>query len=455
MKEEYKKNEGSLWYVYRIALVASVGGFLFGYDLVIISGAILFIEEYFQLSAGMKGFVVSSAVLGAISGPLIGLWFTDRLGRRMTMMAAALFFLISTVGCALASTVWGLCFWRFLGGIGIGLAMMSSPIYIAELSPAEQRGRLVNVNQLSNVIGINMAVIVSYFFSFDGDWRWMFGSQGVPVAFLFIGLMLIPESPRWLAERGRWTDALKILSRINGEEKAGRELAEIRKKLGEEKGNFGELLGGSVRKALVTGTLLMVLSQINGVNMLLLYGPTILSEAGINVGSSAILSSIPVYLFIFVCTMVAFPMIKHFSRRGLLIASVLFMTCGHLLMAFILYKNYPVLFILFPMLIATGAFTLGLAPLSWIIVSEFFPTRVRGKAMAVVCFFLYGASFGITQLFPVMTDWFSTEYGSPAGMYLVFAGICLLGALFGWKMVPETKGLSLEEIEEVWKPGRT
>lgn len=440
-----------LRYVYKIALVASVGGFLFGYDLVIISGALLFLEQYFGLSASMKGFVVSSAILGAISGPLIGLWFAERIGRRKTMMLAGVFFMVSTVGCAMAVTVWDLCLWRFLGGMGIGLAMMSSPIYIAELSPAEQRGRLVNVNQLSNVIGINMAVMVSYLFSFDGNWRWMFGSQGIPVAVLMAGLFLIPESPRWLAARGRTDEALDVLTRVNGRQRAGEELEYIQQSLQEREAAFSDLLAPGTRTALWVGIVLMVLSQVNGVNMLLLYAPTILQEAGIGTGTNAILTSIPVYLFIFLCTLLAFPLIAKYSRKSLLIASVACMASGHILMAGILHWQLPAGYILIPMLVATGAFTLGLAPLSWIIVSEFLPNQVRGKAMGVVSFFLHGSSFCMAQVFPLVTEWFSLRYETPAGMYLIFAAVCLAGALFCARKVPETKGVALEDVGKLWE----
>ncbi|GAA4437203.1 sugar porter family MFS transporter [Ravibacter arvi] len=447
---ENREKQRRLFYVYKIALVASVGGFLFGYDLVIISGALLFLEKHFHLTAAMKGFVVSSALLGAISGPLIGLWFADRIGRRKTMLVAALFFMVSTIGCALAVSVWDFCFWRFLGGIGIGLAMMSSPIYIAELAPADQRGRLVNVNQLSNVIGINMAVIVSYFLSFDGDWRWMFGSQGVPVLLLMVGLMLIPESPRWLVEKGRLDEALRILTRINGSRAAEIEFKEIEQAIAQEEGGFRDLFNGGNKRALIVGTILMVLSQVNGVNMMLLYAPTILAQAGISVGSSAILSSIPVYLFIFVCTLLAFPLIRKYPRKGLLNFSFFLMGAGHVAMAVILYLDMPPLSILFPMLLATGAFTLGLAPLSWVIVSEIFPNKIRGKAMGVVCFFLYASSFAIAQVFPVMSEWFENTYGNTAGMYLIFTAICWSGVVFSWRMLPETSGVRLEELDKVW-----
>ncbi len=341
---------------------------------------------------------------------------------------------------------------RFLGGVGIGLAMMSSPIYIAELSPPHMRGSLVNVNQLANVIGINLAVIVSYFFSFEGwGWRWMFGSQAVPIIFLIIGLILIPESPRWLAAQNRIADALKVLTKINGKVKAENELKEIQKELTQETGEFRELLQPGIKKALFIGVVLMIFSQINGVNMMLLYAPSILSEAGISVGSNAILSSIPIFIFIFICTIIAFGLIKRFSRRGLLIGSVLCMGAGHLVMAINLHQHWPPIFTLIPMLIGTGAFTLGFAPLSWIIVSEIFPNRIRGKALAVVCFFLYFSSFITAQIFPMLTHWFNMHFNNAAGVYLIFASLCIACAVFSWKMVPETKGLSLERIGDFWR----
>ncbi len=447
-----KSSGSNRFYIYGIVLVASIGGFLFGYDLVVISGALSFLDEYFKLSPAMKGFAVSSAVLGAITGPLFGLTFADRLGRRKTMMIAAFCFMVSTVGSALASTIWDFVVWRFMGGVGIGLAMMSSPIYIAELSPPALRGSLVNVNQLSNVIGINLAVIVSYFLSFKhAGWRWMFGSQAVPVGLLITGIALIPESPRWLAANNRVGEALKVLTKINGAERAEAELAEIQRELGQETGSFGELRQPGLRMALFIGIVLMIFSQINGVNMMLLYAPSILAEAGIRVGSNAILSSIPIFILIFICTLMAFGCIKRFSRRGLLISSVSFMALGHVIMAINLQQHWPPLFTLIPMLIGTGAFTLGFAPLSWIIVAEIFPNRVRGKALAVVCFFLYASSFLTTQVFPMLTHWFTTHFDNSSGVYWMFATICLACALFSWKYVPETKGLSLENISEFWR----
>ena len=449
-KTDSQKN--SKFYIYKVALVASMGGFLFGFDLVVIAGALPFLVEHFHLSPAMKGFAVSSAILGAITGPVFGLWFADRIGRRKTMMIAAICFMVSTIGTAFAVTIWDFVVWRFVGGLGIGLAMMSSPIYIAELSPPHMRGSLVNVNQLSNVIGINLAVIVSYFFSFEGwGWRWMFGSQAVPIVFLITGLILIPESPRWLAARDRIAEALKVLTKINGKVEAENELKEIQKELRQETGKFLELFQPGIKVALFIGIVIMIFSQINGVNMMLLYAPSILAEAGISIGSNAILSSIPIFLLIFICTLIAFGLIKRFSRRGLLITSVLFMALGHVIMAINIQQHWPPLFTLIPMLIGTGAFTLGFAPLSWIIISEIFPNRIRSKALAVVCFFLYSSSFVTAQFFPMLTHWFDIHFNNSAGVYWIFAAICTICAIFTWKMVPETKGLSLEKISDFWR----
>lgn len=283
----------------------------------------------------------------------------------------------------------------------------------------------------------------------------MFASQVIPIMLLMVGLLFVPESPRWLAARGRFSEALAILTKINGKKRGGEELDEIKLELMHSEGNQGTMadLYGSpgIRRALLIGIIIMIFSQINGVNMILLYAPTIMTEVGVRFGSNAILSSIPVYLLIFLTTILAFPLINRFSRRGLLITGIFFMILGHLMMALNLFLGCPPLFSLIPMLISAGAFTVGLAPLSWIIVSEIYPNRVRAKALAVVCFFLYLTSFIAAQVFPAMTDWFTRNYNTAAGVYLIFATICSIGLWFSWKYVPETKGLSLEKISEFWE----
>jgi SP family xylose:H+ symportor-like MFS transporter len=456
---ESEKVAYNLRYVAGVAFVASAGGFLFGYDLVIIAGALPFIKREFALSPAWAGWATSSAILGAIIGPLLGLWFADTIGRRRTMMVAAFAFLASTIGCSIAPTVGQFALWRLVGGMGVGLAMISCPIYIAELSPAPLRGVLVNVNQLVGVIGINLAVLVSYLVAeYDGGWRLMFASQGVPVAVLILGLLIVPESPRWLAAKGHTARALKVLERINGTHRARQELDEIVADVNASPPGVSEVLRPYCRKPLQLSIILMIFSQINGVNMMLLYGPTILNDAGISFGSNAVLSSVPNYLMILVCTVISFPLIHRFSRRGILIASTLGMGFSHLLMAALLALHAPALSVLAPMMLAAGTFTLGLAPLSWIFVSEIFPNRVRSYALAIVCVFLFGSSFLTAQLFPMAMDWLRQMTGTSALMYVVFAMICVSCALFVWRVLPETKGLSLEEIGEFWRSraaGRT
>jgi sugar porter (SP) family MFS transporter len=437
-------------YVYLITLVASMGGFMFGYDIVVIAGALPYLSVDFHLTPFMTGVAVSSAYVGSIFGPILGLWFSESIGRRNTMLAACLFFTLSTVGTSLSGGVWWFSLWRFMGGMGIGLAMISSPIYIAELAPAEKRGTLVNINQLSNVIGINLAVIVSFLLSnSEHNWRLMFATQGIPILLLLVGLILIPESPRWLAAHNRSSRAFDVLAKINGRSQAEIELKEIEEELQKEKGGFRELFEPGIRLALFVGVVMMVLSQINGVNLMLLYAPTILNQAGIHFGSNAILSSVPIYLMILVSTIVAFPLIKKFSRRGLVMTSIALMAFGHLLMAITLEMGWPPLMTLIPMIIGTSSFTFGFAPLSWIILAEIFPNRIRGIASAFVCFFLYIGSFVVTLLFPPLTKWFQAHH-VPGYVYLIFACICLSGLMFMWKKLPETKGISLEKIGDFW-----
>lgn len=446
-------HEYNFLYVLGVAVVASAGGFLFGYDLALIAGALPFLTREFGLSAAMSGWTAGSAPIGAIIGPLLGLWFADAIGRRRTMMAAAMLFLGSTIGCAAADSIAQFTIWRVIGGMGVGLAMISCPIYIAELSPPHLRGTLVNVNQLVGVIGINLAVLAGYLVSqYGGGWRLMFASQGLPVAFLIVGLLMVPESPRWLAAKGCTERALAVLKRINGIDRAKQELEEILRDVhASSPAGAAEVFKPYCRKPLQVSIIMMIFSQINGVNMILLYGPTILNDAGVSFGANSILSSLPTYMTIFVATLISFPLINRYSRRGLLIASVLGMAFSHLLMATLLAVHAPALSVLIPMMLGAGTFTVGLAPLSWIIVSEIFPNRVRSPALAVVCVFLFGSSSLTVQLFPMAMDWLKHATGTPALMYVVFAAICVSCAVFTWKVMPETKGVSLEAIGEFWR----
>jgi len=243
-----------------------------------------------------------------------------------------------------------------------------------------------------------------------------------------------------------------VLKRINGIDRAKQELEEILRDMrASSSAGAAEVFKPYCRKPLQVSIIMMIFSQINGVNMILLYGPTILNDAGVSFGSNSILSSLPTYVTILVATLISFPLINRYSRRGLLIASVLGMAFSHLLMASLLALHAPALTVLAPMMLAAGSFTLGLAPLSWIIVSEIFPNRVRSQALAIVCVFLFGSSFLTAQVFPMAMDWLRQTTGTPAGMYVVFATVCLSCAWFSWRVLPETKGFSLEAIGEFWR----
>jgi sugar porter (SP) family MFS transporter len=447
--DQYEGKAG-FWYVYLVSLVAAVGGFLFGYDLSIISGSIIFLEKVFELDPNMKGFVVSSAVFGCIIGPVSGLWLTDTLGRKRTLMVASVCFMVSAAGSALAKGLIDFVIWRAVGGIGVGLAAVVSPMYIAEMSPARLRGVLVTVNQLSIVIGINLSVIVSYILSFGEHWRWMFASEVIPILILMIGLAFVPRSPRWLVAKKKNDEALEVLTKINGRSQAGKELGEINAELMEETGTFKELFLPGIRLAVIIGVVLMVFQQINGVNAILFYAPSILIDAGIGSETNAIFNSIFVYLWILICTIIAFWFVKKFGRRQILIVGVSGMAIGHILLGLAFIYNLKPIYMLFAMFIGTGSFTLSLAPLGWVIVSEIFPNRIRGKAMSVVCFCLYTSSYFFNWAFPVLLDKFEKSFGSRGGAYWIFAGICFACVIFTFKMIPETKDLTLEEIGRFW-----
>jgi sugar porter (SP) family MFS transporter len=437
-------------YLYLVTLVAAVGGFLFGYDLSLISGAIIFLKAEWSLSPFWMGAITGSAILGCPFGPLAGISLADKFGRRSTLIFSSVLFLLSTAGSATAPGMAPFAVWRFVGGVGVGLASTVSPMYIAEVAPARLRGRLVVLNQLAIVIGLSLSVVVTYLLSFGGHWRWMFATQGIPTLVLAAGLFLVPESPRWLAAAGRPADSLRVLARVNGRAQAERELRDIQAELGEETGGFRELWRPGIRTAVAIGIALMVFSQINGVNMILLYTPTLFMEAGLTSAPDAILNSVIVTAWIIFCTVVAFWLTKRFGRRPILIAGTLAMACGHVLMFLNFAFRLPTPLTLAAMFVPTGAFTLTLAPLSWVVLSELYPNRVRGKAMSLATGLMFLASYVTVNVFPMVLNRFKTAFGHPGGTFLIFMGICLACAVFVWRALPETKDRTLEEIGRSW-----
>ncbi|MSU35975.1 MAG: MFS transporter [Pedosphaera sp.] len=441
---------GATAYAFRIAIVAALGGFLFGYDISIISGALIFLNTEFKLDAYQQGFAVSSAAIGCIAGPLVAVGLSDTIGRRRTLMAAALLLGVSAIGTALPQNMLQLNLFRIVGGIGVGLASVVSPMYIAEMAPARLRGRLVSVNQLAIVIGLFVASVVSYALSFSGSWRWMFASTAVPVVFWLLGLTLLPESPRWLVAEGREPEALRLLAKSEGSAQSGAAMNEIKTSIAEETGGLTELFQPGLRSALLVAVMLAILQQMTGVSILLVYAPTIFKSAGFATASDAIWQAIPLGLWNILCTAVAFWLVDRLGRRPLLLIGTTGMALGLIIMGFCFHfgwSGYPVVLVMF---LCVGAYVSSLAPLAWLIMSEIFPTRIRGRAMSIAGVALWISFFLGSQIFPPLVSFFETKYGSPAGVFWLFAAVCVFAFWFSWRLVPETKGRTLEAIAASW-----
>jgi len=437
-------------YVYLVSLVAAVGGFLFGYDLAIISGAMIFLRREFRLNPGQLGFATASALLGCMLGSVIAGWLGDRLGRKKALVVAAVLFGLGAIGTALPRHMLEFYLFRVLGGVGVGLASVMSPMYIAEIAPASMRGRLVTINQLAIVTGMLVSGLIAYFLSFSGAWRWMFASNCVPVALLGIGLAFVPESPRWMVQKNRNSEALDVLTAIDGPEHAQAEMMAISESLAFQEGTYRELIRPGMRTALLIACALAIFQQVSGVSILLWYAPIIFQKAGFHSASDAIFQNLVVQLWNLTCTVAALYLVDRVGRRFLLLLGTSGMTIGLVLMGLFFYWNLSGMHVLLTMFVSVGAYVMSLGPLAWLVMSEIFPTRLRGKAMGVATLCLWISCFVVAQYFPVMVAWFEKSYGSGAGVFWVYAGVCVLAFLFTLRMVPETKGRSLEEIGASW-----
>ena len=451
-------------YLILVAFVAALGGFLFGYDTAIISGTIGFVKTKFELNAVAEGWFVSSALVGCIFGVMFTGLINDWFGRKKVLLLSGLLFLISAIGCMLAPTLSILIIFRLIGGIGVGVASMTSPLFIAEISPPNIRGRLVTLYQLAITVGILLAYFANAsllelsagtyeteLFSWiiqDEVWRAMFGSECIPAVLFFILVLFIPESPRWLALKQKNEQAFKILSRINGPEHAEQELREIKETVGHEAPPLQTLLKPGIRKALVIGASLAFLTQICGVNAIIYYGPRILEEAGFAL-SDALGGQVIIGIVNVLFTLIAIWKIDQIGRRPLLIwgvSGIMFslimvgllfyfkVTSGFWLMGFIL------------LFIASFAFSFG--PVIWTLLSEIYPINVRGTAMSIATLTLWVGTALIGQVVPWML-----ESLTPAGTFWIFSLSCIPALYLAIKVIPETKGRTLEEIEKFWSRG--
>jgi SP family arabinose:H+ symporter-like MFS transporter len=450
--ESGASNGGSAAYVYFVSLVAATSGLLFGFDIAVINGAIVFLRQEWGLNELQTEIAASSLLIGCILGAAIGGWMSDKFGRKISLKICAVLFTISAIGAALPRNMDEFLVARFLGGIGIGAASMLAPIYIAEVAPARIRGRLVALNQMTIVTGMLMSYFANWVLSFQGanSWRWMFAVAAVPSVFFLISLFFVPESPRWLTERNREPEAMKVLTRINGEEEARRELGRIREAVAEETGTISELLQPGYRKALLVAVLLAVLQQWTGVNTVLFYGSVMLKDQlGSSSESGAIFSSVLIGTINFLATWVAIVYIDRWGRRKLLMGSagtMMFLLVG---MAWLFRQpNPPMAGVIALMLAFTGSFAVGMGPGVWVVMAEIFPNRIRGRAMGIATLALWLACTILTGTYLTI----SRALG-PSGAFLIYSGMCLITVLVVRFMTPETKGHTLEEIEKIWKKG--
>ncbi len=433
-------------YVILISIVAALGGLLFGFDTAVISGTTPFIQPYFGLSDIGLGWTVSSLLFGCIIGVLSAGKPGDLFGRKKTLMAAALLFFFSAIGSALAHELWIFIAFRIVGGIAVGGASMLSPMYISEISPAAHRGRLVSLNQLAIVIGILLAFISNVLLSDAGqnNWRWMLAVMGLPALLFFVALFFAPESPRWLVSNGFPDKSLLILEKINGLKIAQRELATIQEAIANEAdlGSYREVFSPRIRPILWVGVLLAVFSQITGINSIMYYAPLIFKSMGDST-SSAILQTALVGGINLLFTIVAMVWIDKLGRKKLLIGGVIGMivSLSTITVAFYL-GHFEGILILVCILAYIASFAASLGPITWVVVSEIFPNKLRSKAMSVAVFSLWITNFLLILVFPVMLN----RLGGGAS-FLFFNVMSILLLLFAIFKIPETKGKSLEELE--------
>ena len=460
MKHNGIMKQTNILYLLLISLVSAMGGLLFGYDWVVIGGAKIFYEPFFGLeaSAALRGWAMSSALIGCLVGALMAGAWSDRYGRKKLLIIAAVLFSLSAYGTGAVDSFNWFIFYRILGGFGIGIASNISPIYIAEVSPARMRGQFVSLNQLTIVVGILAAQLANWQIGdqyttatdtlspegIEMAWRWMFWMELIPAGLFFILAFFIPESPRWLAVNQQESKAHQIFSKIEGAAYADQSVQEI-KALADaqtESFNWRMLLHPSVRKVLVIGVVLAVLQQWCGINVIFNYAHEIFSEAGYAV-SDVLMNIVITGVINVVFTFVAIFTVDRWGRRKLMLLGLSSLTLIYALMGIGYYIGLSGLPMLLLVILAIACYAMSLAPVVWVVLSEIFPVRIRGAAMALATFFLWVACFLLTYTFPLLNESFGAS-----GTFWLYGVICLAGFIFIKRELPETKGKTLEAIEK-------
>jgi MFS transporter, SP family, arabinose:H+ symporter len=458
-----RNNTGSS-YVNKIAIIASLGGFLFGYDTAVISGTINFVSSQFQLDSAGTGWYVSSALLGCILGVSISGVLSDQYGRKKLLILSAIFFGASATGCTFAIGFTDLVIYRLIGGLGIGVASILSPLYISELSPSHKRGRLVALYQFAITVGILCSYFINayllklshadFFLHTTGVihkimvsevWRIMLGLSVVPaILFLFL-LLFVPESPRWLTIKGDEPGAMRILKKIITTDEAQKEIMDIKTNLLRQTGGFGILFNGGFKQAMIIGISLAFLTQVSGINAIIYYGPKILGEAGLPIGD-ALGGQVVIGLVNVLFTLFAIWKIDRLGRKPLLLTGVIGILISLIIIGSLFYFNFTNAYLLlFFILLFIACFAFSYGPVIWVLLSEIFPAKIRGKAVSLATFSLWIGTALVGQLTPVFL-----EKLKPAGTFWLFALMTAPALYLAIKIIPETKGKSLEEIENYW-----
>jgi SP family arabinose:H+ symporter-like MFS transporter len=446
-----------------ISLIAAMGGFLFGYDTAVISGTLALVRNQFLLNAGMEGWYVSSALVGCIFGVSGAGWLSDRYGRKMILLLTGALFSISAIGCAFSTSFTILVIYRLIGGIGVGIASMLSPLYISEISPPAMRGRLVTLYQFAITVGI----LCSYFVNawllnasqltgftnmknlhliFKAEvWRGMLGMEAIPALSFFILIFFIPRSPRWLIVKGQKEKARRILTWLAGEEVAKREITEIEETVALEGGSWKLLLEPGIKMAVFIGVALAVLQQFTGIDAIIYYGPRIFEEAGFAL-SEALGSQVVIGIINVTFTVIAIFTIDTLGRKRLLLTGTFGMFLSVLFIGFLFFIGKAQgMLLLSLVLIFIACFAFSLGPVVWVILSEIYPTRIRGRAMSIATVAVWVGTSIIGQMIPLSLD----NLG-PHITFWIFAFFCLPTLYIGWRLLPETKGRTLEDIERYW-----
>ena len=451
-------------FIYFICLVSAMGGLLFGYDWVVIGGAKPFYEVYFDIAGeeGMQALAMSIALLGCLLGATMAGFLADRYGRKKLLVLSALIFFVSSWATGASTTLPAFIVARLVGGMAIGLAADLSPMYIAEVAPARIRGKLVTLNQLTIVLGILGAQIINVLIaepvpegflatdilnSWNGQtgWRWMFWAVCVPSGVFFLLALFIPESPRWLASANRLEQARKVLRAIGGEDYAESEVASYTRasvSAQEGKGGLSLLFSPQMRNVLLIGIVIAMFQQWSGTNVIFNYAQEIFQAAGYGI-SDVLMNIVVTGIANLVFTFVAIYTVDRLGRKTLMLTGSIGLAGIYTLLGLSYFFEFKGVLMIVFVVLAIGFYAMSLGPVTWVLLSEIFPNKVRGVAMAVCTAALWIASFLLTYTFPFLNSGLGT-----GGTFLLYAVICFCGFLFVWRRIPETKGKSLEELEK-------